>query len=298
MLFSAIDIGSNAGRLLFTNVFEHKDKVVFEKSSLIRVPLRLGIDSFELGKITDEKIENLVNTMKAFKHLIEVYKPLAYKAYATAALRESMNKGEIVNCIEKETGIKIEIIDGLKEAEIVCASHNMDPENKDERFLYVDVGGGSVELSVIKSNKLAEYSSFDIGTIRILQSSVKAEEWERFIKWLQNLRSKYDEIICVGSGGNINKLSKLYGKKGAMQLPYSTLRKGYRELKGLPLEARIEELGLRPDRADVIVPAAKLFLTIMRNVNSNKVLVPRIGLSDGIIHNLYCECKNKKCEVV
>ncbi|MDD5570800.1 MAG: Ppx/GppA family phosphatase [Bacteroidales bacterium] len=298
MLFSAIDIGSNAGRLLFTNVFEHKNRVVFEKSSLVRVPLRLGVDSFELGKITDEKIENLVNTMKAFKHLIEVYKPLTYKAYATAALRESKNKEEIIKQIERETGINLEVIDGLKEAEIVCASHNMDSENKDKRFLYVDVGGGSIELSVIKNNKLAEYCSFNIGTLRILNNSIHAEEWERFIVWLQNLRNKYDEIICVGSGGNINKLSKLYGKKGAMRLPFSTLRKGYRELKRLSLEARIEELGLRPDRADVIVPAAKLFLTIMRNANSKKILIPRIGLSDGIIHNLYYEYKKAKCAVV
>ena len=291
ILFSAIDIGSNAGRLLFSNVFEHEDKVVFEKSSLVRVPLRLGIDAIEYGKITDERVENLVNTMIAFKYLLNVYKPISFKACATAAMREASNKDEVVELIEKKVGIKLEIIDGLMEAKIVCASHNLDSESKNKHFLYVDVGGGSAELSVLINNKIIESTSFKIGTLRMLNNKIDENEWEKFMNFLSEINQKYKNITCVGSGGNINKLSKLYGKKGSTQLSYNMLRSGYNQLNSLTLEERIENMGLRPDRADVIIPAAKLFLVILKNINSDKILIPRIGLSDGLVHEAYYEYK-------
>lgn len=293
MLFAAIDIGSNAGRLLFGNVFEHDNRIHVEKSTLIRIPLRLGEDTFSLGKISNERVENLLNTMKAFKYLIQVYKPVDFKACATAAIREASNGKEVVKLVKEHVGLNIEIVDGVKEAELICASHHIDEGAVFANYMYIDVGGGSTEISIISDKTLVESYSFKIGTIRMLNGELKNSEWDELERWLRIINKKYNYIIAVGSGGNINKLSKLYGKKDAKQLSLKAISHGLKHLESYSLDERIEYMGLRPDRADVIIPAAKIFITILKIMKLDKIMIPRIGLTDGLIHKIYQEYKAK-----
>lgn len=293
-LFAAIDIGSNAGRLLFSRVYETKDnKIITEKTSLIRVPLRLGEDSFSKSYISEEKEKNLINSFKAFKYLFEVYKPVSYIACATSALREAINGDKIIYNIRKETGIKVNIIDGLIEAEIICASHSIDEGNPQQAYLYIDVGGGSTELSVIYENKLQIAESFKVGTVRLLNNEVKESAWKEMKNFLKDINEKYPNIVCVGSGGNINKLSKLFSPKGSRKLSIHSLSRGISELSAMTLEQRIA-LGLRMDRADVIVPAGQIFQFILHNLHCKSIDIPRIGLADGLIKILYYKYKQDK----
>jgi len=287
MLFSSIDIGSNAVRLFFANVFEIKGKAVSEKASLIRIPLRLGEDVFNSGNISESKIENLIKTMKAFKLLLEVYKPLDYIVCATSAMREALNKEDVVNRIFKEAGIKIKIIDGEEEAHIVCAVNNITVSKKFNIRMYVDVGGGSTEISVVKDHKLVASSSFNIGTLRLLSDNFDKNEWVKMNTWFNGFKNDFGKIYLIGSGGNINKLSKMYSTQLDKSLSYPNLKQGYKHLSDYSLQQRIEQLGLRPDRADVIIPASEIFLNIMKITKSDYIFVPRIGLSDGLIYTLY-----------
>jgi exopolyphosphatase/guanosine-5'-triphosphate,3'-diphosphate pyrophosphatase len=287
MLFAAIDIGSNAVKLYFANILFPKELPVVEKASLVRVPLRLGEDVFTSGVISDERISKLLKTLQSFKLLIDVYNPLGYIACATSALREAENRSTIIKKIYFETGIDVRIIDGIEEARIISTANNIKSSPKFDLSMYVDVGGGSTEISVLRNHELIATNSFQIGTLRILNGADSSKEWERLQKWLLNFENNFGNIYLIGSGGNINKLSKLYGQKGSNQISLEEIKKGYRQLKSMTLKQRIEEMGLRPDRADVIVPAVEIFLIIMGTIGSNNIYVPRIGLSDGLIYDLY-----------
>ncbi len=288
MKFAAIDVGSNAVRLLFCNVFQKPDgEIVFKKASLIRVPIRLGEDAFSNQYITKDKEDKLVNTMIAFKHLITVHDVISFRACATSAMREALNGDQIANRIYTESGIKLEIIDGKKEAEIIYSNHIAEQLSNKRPYLYIDVGGGSTELTMFDEGKIIDSISFNIGTIRILQNKISKSSWNEMKDWLVKVTNKYANIGGIGSGGNINKLVNLAKKKEERQISNAKLKEIYSQLSVYSLEERITILGLNPDRADVIIPATEIFLFVMKHANIDKIMVPQIGLSDGIIHLLY-----------
>ncbi|HNW97402.1 MAG TPA: rod shape-determining protein [Bacteroidales bacterium] len=293
MLFASIDIGSNAVRLYFANVFEIDGIPKAEKASLIRIPLRLGEDVFNTGSISEQRVYNLLKTMNAFKLLIDVYKPVDYIACATSAMREASNNKAIIESIRNASGIDVRVIDGIEEARILCASNNILIEKKYHVAMYIDVGGGSTEISVIKDGVLLASNSFQLGTIRILSAKAHAEEWENLKTWLDQFKNDFGKIYLIGSGGNINKLSKLYSTQPDSSLSYHHLKKGLKELSSLTLQERITDMGMRPDRADVIIPAAEIFIYIMKNTKTDYVFVPRIGLGDGLIYTVYKRYKER-----
>lgn len=280
-------------RLLFCNVLNGKHDPVFKKAELIRIPLRLGEDAFLQGKISEKKIEKLIKSMKAFQCLIDVYDAIDYRACATSAMREASNSVEIIDRIKKETGIKIEVIDGSTEADIIYSNHIAEHLSNDNAYLYIDVGGGSTEITLFNKNKVVVSRSFNIGTIRMLHDKVSKELWGEFKDWIKDNTKGYKPLVAIGSGGNINKLFALSRKKQSKPISYSKLKSIYELLEAYSYEERIRELGLKPDRADVIMPASKIFLTIMRLAEIEKMYVPQIGLSDGIVHLLYEKNKNK-----
>ena len=293
MLFSSIDIGSNAVRLLLANVFEKNGIPVADKANLIRVPLRLGMDVFNSGSISEERIGSLIKTMKAFSYLLEVYQPIALTICATAAMREAANKDEIVARIKTETNLDVKIIDGLTEARIISQYNSNSLLTDGDRTMFVDVGGGSTELSVIENHRFVASESFNIGTIRLLYDKVTNDEWERLKSWLIKFRGNTPELICMGSGGNINKITKLYGSYKNDFIVFKDLQKAYKQMDKLTLDQRINLLGLRPDRADVIVPAAKIFIFIMEWARLDKVFAPKIGLADGLVLKSYEDMKEE-----
>ena len=297
MIFGAIDIGSNAVRLLLSNAFEKEGRVMVEKATLIRIPIRLGNDVYKNNTISEKRANNLLKTMKAFKLLLEVYKPVGFVACATAAMREASNGEEIIKRIKKETGLKIRLIDGLEEAEVVRSIGGFElPEGK-TKTMYIDLGGGSTEISVISSdNSLIDARSFKIGTLRLLSKKVPKAEWDSLEEWLQSFKDDFGKISIIGSGGNINKITKIYGDPLQGILSFQKLEYACNHLKSFSLRERIKQLGLRPDRADVIVPAAQVFIFITKIIRAGHVLAPKIGLADGLIHNLYIEHKNGKAK--
>ena len=293
MKFAAIDIGSNAVRLLFSQVFEGKKANTFKKDALFRVPLRLGEDVFVNNRISQEKTSELVDTMIAFKHLIKAYKPESYMACATSAMREAENRDEVVKLISKKSGIDLEIIDGKKEADIIYSNHIAENLDKKGNYLYIDVGGGSTELTLISKTRIANSQSFNIGTVRFLKKKDLKSEWNKMEKWLKENESQYSSIEGIGSGGNINKIFSISGIKAGKPLQLKTIKKIFNELNSHTLEERITKLGLRPDRADVIIPAANIFISVMKWAKIKNLYVPQVGLSDGIIHVLYEKQKRK-----
>jgi exopolyphosphatase/guanosine-5'-triphosphate,3'-diphosphate pyrophosphatase len=285
--FAAIDIGSNAVRLLLCNVIESGTKADFKKTELIRVPIRLGEDSFIKGRISSRKEEKLVTAMKAFRHLIDVYDSVDYRACATSAMRDADNRWDIINRIRKEAGLKVEIIDGKTEADIIYSNHIEEHLDKNNSYLYIDVGGGSTEITLFSKGKTIASQSFNIGTIRLLHEQVEKEYWNYFKKWVKEVTAGYNPLTAIGSGGNINKVFKMLRRKENKPLPVNKLRSVYELLTSYTYEERIKILGLNPDRADVIVPATRIFLSVMKNSGADKIIVPQIGLSDGIVHQLY-----------
>ena len=286
--YAAIDIGSNAMRLLITNIVEQKGKETqFNKSALIRVPIRLGQDAFTVGEITQENIDRMVDAMKAFKLLMKVYKVEQYMACATSAMREAYNGKEVAEIIKKKADIKIEIIDGKKEAAIIASSDLHQFIKTEQTYLYVDVGGGSTEFSLFSDGKMIVSKSFKNGTVRLLNNMVNDIVWEEIEKWIKTNTEEYDNITLIGSGGNINKIFKLSGKLQEKPLSYMYLNTQYQYLNSLTYEQRIAELALNTDRADVIIPALSIYLKAMKWSGATKIYVPKIGLSDGIVKAMY-----------
>ena len=286
--YAAIDIGSNAMRLLITNIVEQKGKETqFNKSALIRVPIRLGQDAFTVGEITEENIDRMVDAMKAFKLLMKVYKVEQYMACATSAMREAYNGKEVAEIIKKKADVKIEIIDGKKEAAIIASSDLHQFIKTEQTYLYVDVGGGSTEFSLFSDGKMIVSKSFKNGTVRLLNNMVNDIVWEEIEKWIKTNTQEYDNITLIGSGGNINKIFKLSGKLQEKPLSYMYLNTQYQYLNSLTYEQRIAEIGLNTDRADVIIPALSIYLKAMKWSGATKIYVPKIGLSDGIVKAMY-----------
>jgi len=292
--FAAIDVGSNAVRLLFTQVFENKEETYFKKDSLFRVPIRLGDDVFVKRRISDKKADSLIKTMIAFKYLIEAYGPLDYMAIATAAMREAENSREIANAIQSESGIDLEIIDGQREAEIIYSNHVAEKLDKNGNYLYIDVGGGSTELTLISGSVIVGSHSFKLGTVRLLEEQVSKTEWQIMKDWLKESTSEYPSIKGIGTGGNINKILKMSLKEEGDTLSYKNIKKVYDSVNSYIFEDRISKLNLRPDRADVIIPATKIFLKVIKWADIKEIYVPSIGLSDGMIHVLYENRKRTK----
>ena len=292
MRFASIDIGSNAVRLLLCNVFETGNDPIFKKAELIRMPLRLGEDAFRFKKITERKSEQLIKVMKAFKLLIEAFEVIDYKACATSAMREAENSAELIEKIRKQSGIEIELIDGKTEAQIIYSNHIAEHLEPNQSYLYIDVGGGSTELTLFSENHIVHSQSFNIGTIRMLQNQVTKETWQSFKDWIKQITTGITPLTAIGSGGNINKIIKMSGRKEGKPVSLEKLREIYEYLQTFTYEERITKLGLNPDRADVIIPATKIFITVIKTAGIEQVLVPQIGLADGIIHLLYE--KNKR----
>ena len=288
--YAAIDIGSNAVRMLVANVVEFEKKTIFLKNSLVRIPVRLGQDAFSEGKISEVNIKRIIKSMKAFKLLMKVHGVKDYLAFATSALREAKNGSKVVEKVLEKSGIKIEIIDGKKEAKIISNTTIFDTISKEKTFLYVDVGGGSTEFSVLIKGKRTYSKSFKIGTVRLLNDKVSDETWQAAEEWVNEHTQGHEKIYLLGTGGNINKLHKMAGIKDDRPISYLTLNALSNKLNLLTYEERIVKLGLNPDRSDVILPAAKLFLKTLNWSGAKDIYVPKVGLSDGMIREL---CKNK-----
>ena len=284
--YAAIDIGTNAVRLLIANVIKNGKEWKVKKNTLVRVPVRLGEDVFDKGYIGKEKLRDLLKTMQAFKLLMEVFKVDDYLAVATSAMREARNAKEVLKKIKEETGIEIEVIDGAREAEFIAQTDLEDLIDPSKNYLFVDVGGGSTEFTVLEKGKKTASRSFKLGTVRSLKKNIPAGEWDKARDWVKKHTQHLDKIDLIGSGGNINKLFKMSGKAPGTPLSYVHLKALYKMLKSMSYKQRIKELGLNPDRADVIVPAAKIYSRAMKWAGGKRIYVPSIGLADGIVKYL------------
>ncbi|MCK0130631.1 rod shape-determining protein [Flavobacteriaceae bacterium F08102] len=286
--YAAIDIGSNAIRLLISNVIQ-KEGIApqYRKSALVRVPIRLGADTFTTGEISSNNIARLTDAMTAFKLLMKVHGVEKFKACATSAMREARNGKEIVDIIEKATGIEINIIDGKTEAAIISTTDLKELILGNRSYLYVDVGGGSTEFTFFSNGKIVNSKSFKIGTVRFGNKKSNKEIFKKIEQWIQEVTVNKSKIALIGSGGNINKIFKMSGRPLGKPLSYIYMRAHYEFLKKMSYVDRISELGLNPDRADVIIPATKIYLNAMKWSGATKIYVPKIGLADGIIKGLH-----------
>lgn len=294
MILAAIDIGSNAARLLITEASVYKDgSVDFTKLNLLRIPLRLGFDVFSNGFISDEKKRKMIDTIKAYKLLMDVYKVEALKACATSAMRDASNGAQVLAEIKKETGIDVSIITGQEEANIIYETHIAEKLNTDKSYMYVDVGGGSTEVTLFANNHIVFKESFNIGTIRLLNGSVSDEQWEHMKWYIKNHTKDFQPVEAIGSGGNINKIFSISKRKEGKPLPLDLLKDYYKELGLNSVEERQHLYNLRSDRADVIVPALQIYIAVMRWANADEIYVPKIGLADGLVKMLYKEMIEK-----
>lgn len=296
MRLAAIDIGSNAARLLISDVVptEHS-QTQFQKINLIRVPLRLGFDVFEQQEISPEKRTMILNTMRAYRHLLDAYGvPLTHlKAAATSAMRDAYNAASIIYDIKVQTGIDIEVITGDAEASYIYENHVAENLDKDHAYLYIDVGGGSTELTFFANGKLVFKRSFNIGTIRLLKKQVDDSHWDEMKDFIKKETRNYKNLVAIGSGGNINKLFSLSKRKEGKPLSFELLKDYYKEFNSFTVEERIRIYHLREDRADVIVPALQIYINAMRWADIEEIYVPKIGLADGLIQHLYDELNEK-----
>ncbi|SDR77822.1 exopolyphosphatase / guanosine-5'-triphosphate,3'-diphosphate pyrophosphatase [Polaribacter sp. KT25b] len=288
--YGAIDIGSNAIRLLVSNVIVAKGKEPqFKKSALVRVPIRLGADAFVGGIISEQNTTRMIDAMEAFKLLMKVHNVERYKACATSAMREAQNGIEIADKILKQTGVKIDIIGGKEEAAIISSTDLNQLIQGNNSYLYVDVGGGSTEFTIFSDGKIVNSKSFKMGTVRLLNNkkSVNKEIFSNVEKWIKKNTHGLKNLSLIGSGGNINKLFKMSGRQEGKPISFIYLNAQYQFLKQMSYQDRISELSLNPDRADVIIPATKIYISAMKWSGATKIYVPKIGLSDGIIKSLY-----------
>ena len=295
--YAAIDIGSNAVRLLIKSIDrEAVQEKKIKKVMMLRVPLRLGFDVFSIGELSEKKADKLRRLMKAFRQLMKIYDVDDYRACATSAMRDARNGRTIIKKIEKDTGIRIEIIDGQEEARMIYNNHIECMEDRLGNYMYVDVGGGSTEINLLTNGELVWSVSYNIGTVRMLSNAVKEGTWQQMEEELMKVTEGVAAINIIGSGGNINKLFRLADKKDKklQRVPVSSLQTVYDVLKPLTPEERVEAFSLKQDRADVIVPAAEIFLKIAEVVHAEYIYVPVIGLSDGIIDNLYAKSLEKE----
>lgn len=292
MKLAAIDIGSNAARLLISEVTEEKKgELQFNKLNLVRVPLRLGFDVFETGEISKQKINKVVETIKAYKHLLNIYDVKHLKACATSAMRDAKNAQDIIRKVKLETGVEIKVISGDEEASFIYENHIAENLDKEHSYLYIDVGGGSTELTFFAEGKLKFKESFNIGTIRLLKGLVNDSQWDEMKEFIKLGTKGHEDVIAIGSGGNINKVFSLSKRKEGKPLSHELLRDYLREMSSFTVEDRMKEYKLREDRADVIVPALQIYVNVMRWAAIEEIYVPKIGLADGLIHLLYEEVK-------
>jgi exopolyphosphatase/guanosine-5'-triphosphate,3'-diphosphate pyrophosphatase len=292
---AAIDIGSNAARLLITDVVEYSNsKPEFIKTVLVRVPLRLGFDVFEKGEISAKKIEQLCKTIKAYRLLLDVYGIKHLKACATSAMRDASNAAQVLQRVKEETGVSVKIISGEEEAALIYENHVADYMDSKESYLYIDVGGGSTELTFFSDGELVFKKSFNIGTIRLLKDQVKDSDWNEMKDFLRQQTRGHHHVTAIGSGGNINKVFNLSKRKEGKPLHLDLLKEYYKEFSELTIEQRMQQFRLREDRADVIVPALQVYMNAMRWADAEEIYVPKIGLADGLIHTLYDEVGEKK----
>ena len=298
MRLAAIDIGSNAARLLITDVILGPQGIPdFIKTVLVRVPLRLGFDVFDKGVISPDKVEKIVKTIKSYKLLLDVYEVKHLKACATSAMRDAANTKDIIKKVKTETGILIEVISGQDEASFIYENHIAENMTADESYLYVDVGGGSTDITFFSDGKLVFKESFNIGTIRLLKNQVTEAIWDEMKEFIRNKTKGYHHVTAIGSGGNINKIFSISKRKEGKPLTLDLLRDYYKEFSNLSLSQRISLHRLREDRADVIVPALLIYINVMRWAEAEEIFVPKIGLADGLIHNLYEEVRLKDVEI-
>ena len=291
--FAAIDVGSNAIRLLISNVIIKKGfPIKFIKSSIVRVPIRLGQESFTIGEISSKNKKKIIQTIRAFKHIIKVNEVKSSLAFATSALREANNSKEIIQEVKKKTKIKIEIIDGRKEAKIISLNNIFDFLNKNRTFIYVDVGGGSTEFSIIINGKRKKSKSFKIGTIRMINKITSEDVWDQIRIWIKSNIGQQSKIALIGSGGNINKIFKIAGVLDSRPLTLIKLNSIYNTLVKMSYEERIINFDLNPDRSDVIIPAAEIFLKTLEWSGSSEIYVPKVGLADGMVRLLYKKHEN------
>jgi len=283
--YAAIDIGSNAVRLLIADINRDKSSG-FKKTTLLRVPLRLGDDAFLDQKLSDKKIDDLVKTMVAFRNLMDVYHVSAYLACATSAMREAKNGKQVIEKVKELANIDIEIVEGQREASIIYSNHIEESLDIKKSYLYIDVGGGSTELSVFVNKQPIASKSFNIGTIRILDNQDKEETWNEMKEWIKQHTKDLKQMAGIGTGGNINKLFRMSGEKDDMPLSFLKLKSMYNELNAHSLKERISVLKLNPDRADVIIPACEIYLTVMKWAGIKQIFVPKVGMVDGIINLL------------
>ena len=295
MILAAIDIGSNAARLLISETSVYTDGTVdYTKINFLRIPLRLGFDVFDKGVITNERKDKLIETMKVYKHLMSIYNVEGYKACATSAMRDASNGKEILEEIKKETGLDINVINGKEEANIIYETHIAENLALNKSYLYIDVGGGSTEVTLFSKNQTIFKESFNIGTIRLLHNKVTDEQWEH-MKWFIKTHVKdHQPIEAIGSGGNINKIFSISKRKEGKPLTTELLKDYHKELSLATVEERMHRYNFRTDRADVIVPALQIYISVMRWADAEEIYVPKIGLADGLIKMLYKELSAEK----
>ena len=293
---AAIDIGSNAVRMLICYVISSGDEYVFQKNSYLRLPIRLGEDSFKNGIISNKKIILLTNAILSFKYIMKVHGVKEYKIYATSALRESINSKEVISTVKKNTDLNIELITGLKEAKIISKGNSLEKIEFNKTFLYVDVGGGSTEFSILRKGKEKMSKSFKIGTVRLLNNLVDDSMLMEIKKWLKSNIDNDDKIKLFATGGNINKIQSMTGSKSGKPISYLSIKDLSNTLMEFNYQERMMKFDLNPDRADVIIPALKIFITTMEFVKANKIFVPKSGLVDGMINEIFYENNASKLD--
>lgn len=293
---AAIDIGSNAVRMLICYVISSEDEHVFQKNSYLRLPLRLGEDTFKNGVISNQKITLLTNAILSFKYIMKVHGVKDYQIYATSALRESKNSKEVISIVKKKTGLNIELITGLKEAKIISKGNSLEQIDFNKTFIYVDVGGGSTELSILRKGEQKISKSFKIGTVRLLNNLVDDSILMEIKHWLKSNIDSDDKIKLFATGGNINKIQSMTGSKSGKPISYLSLKDLSNILIEFNYQERMVKFDLNPDRADVIIPALKIFRSTMEFVKANKIFVPKVGLVDGMINEIFYENSSSKLD--